>query len=579
MSHGISILPAEINLNILHLLSAPDLLQCSMVNATWRDLTNDNRIWKNLCRDLWKDKLHHPLALHALLPINHPDLTEGDVEALVKRKRYLKVDDPHNWTGPSSSAPERVQQGDGGYSAEATDVVQDATASSAVDSGGGTATSATQRQHQQQQLSINGTTTSLLDENDSTIDHINDLSDISESGGSQEDLPLAVTSSRIRGFLQGLMELGGEGLKDPDAQDFPGPGGYTFSNDEEGDMDISSSPRSDASSYVYRSGSTKGSDEDKMYIIEGVEHEQVQGGNTGNDADVDSDWGDEMRHPPGFLDAAEEYPADIRSYFMAEDDQEDVGDDLLETSEESSTTWKSKEVEGEEEDEEKVSSGESAGRVPTNLNNAHMIPHSEGQGEHRQYHNLPHSSTEEMVSKSTTPIIASNSSPSKSSSPAFPPLFSTYLSTLIHQRSLQRTYKYLPCRWKSSYLLSIQDSRRTWISTRELAIFEWTFEPNWDDSRGKVCMHEDGVYHMNVLPEVQRLRFTGPPGQEGSRIRVAAYPTLQVFRDSETWGWVMVNRWLTMRSIGVLGGEEGERRHKKDDGDAAGEVRCWFEAE
>ncbi|KAJ3307045.1 hypothetical protein HDU76_004712 [Blyttiomyces sp. JEL0837] len=159
-----------------------------------------------------------------------------------------------------------------------------------------------------------------------------------------------------------------------------------------------------------------------------------------------------------------------------------------------------------------------------------------------------------------------------------------------------------------SLVASIVDSHRTTITEDELHLFEWSMEARWirNDNLGKVCCHKSDspqgrLWHSDIFPEVMTYRFVRTGGSQyyhrssgggtgsgnndgngnegfrgrrmiraGDRVRVASYPALSVSRERKGWGWVMRNRWVTIRSVGkggcgVVPRENGECRIAIDD--------------
>ncbi|KAJ3166575.1 hypothetical protein HK101_011907 [Irineochytrium annulatum] len=92
------VLPCELSLRILSFVSANDLCRAAHASRTFAALTNDDALWKDLCRVEWADKQFRPVRLHPLIPLD--GLTEEESAGIRAERDLLRLDAPDEDPGP-----------------------------------------------------------------------------------------------------------------------------------------------------------------------------------------------------------------------------------------------------------------------------------------------------------------------------------------------------------------------------------------------------------------------------------------------------------------------------------------------
>ncbi|KAI9102533.1 hypothetical protein DFS34DRAFT_673770 [Phlyctochytrium arcticum] len=73
----ISDLPPEVKLQILRYMTAIELSKCAGLSREWQGYSNQELLWKELCRQRWSQLRHTPFMPHIRVDYSDPRLTSG----------------------------------------------------------------------------------------------------------------------------------------------------------------------------------------------------------------------------------------------------------------------------------------------------------------------------------------------------------------------------------------------------------------------------------------------------------------------------------------------------------------------
>ena len=142
-------------------------------------------------------------------------------------------------------------------------------------------------------------------------------------------------------------------------------------------------------------------------------------------------------------------------------------------------------------------------------------------------------------------------------------------------------------KWREKYVFSIEDSKRTKLSERELVRLVWAFrfkaaagefwqdfDPYWNgrDETHRVALlriftrdgfvrpieskpdrDKDPLHYLCEASDMTiRWRFTkSRKGQRGCFVQINRWPSMGVFRNPINWGWYMHSQWVVYCSPAI----------------------------